>query len=224
MIKKCLSIVLAAIVIACSSSDDPAPDNNNGGTDPTDDGPIASFDRSAMLTNWADNIIVPAYEEFLATAEALQQQIDNFNVNTTEDNLNLLRDSWLTAYKSFQWVSMFEIGPAEDARFRARLNTYPADAATIDDFRTTGVYNFELPSNIDAQGFPAFDYMLFGLADTDAAILEFYTTDASASIAKIYLQDLATAMTGLAQQVLNEWSSIKQLTNRSTKEQLALCM
>ena len=48
-----LFIVFALIFAACSSEDDGTETGGEtGGTD--------SFDRGAMLVNWADNIIVPA--------------------------------------------------------------------------------------------------------------------------------------------------------------------
>ena len=53
-----LFIVFALIFAACSSEDDGTETGGEtGGTD--------SFDRGAMLVNWADNIIVPAYNNIL---------------------------------------------------------------------------------------------------------------------------------------------------------------
>ena len=62
-----LPIFLALFIWACSSDGDDTEnptddigmtDDDNGTTD--DDGSSTTFDRSAMLVNWADNIIVPS--------------------------------------------------------------------------------------------------------------------------------------------------------------------
>ena len=51
--KKIIGLLLIGIIIACSTDD-----SNGGGGEPD---PV-NFDRSAMLANWADNIIMPAYD------------------------------------------------------------------------------------------------------------------------------------------------------------------
>ena len=206
MIKKMLLILLSGFVLACSS-DDPAPDNNNGGDGDGNNGggDTASFDRAALLTNWTDNIIVPAYEDFLPITETLEASVMAFAASPDLAGLDQVRADWLSAYRAFQWVSMFEIGPAEDARYRVRLNTYPADKATIDEFRAASSYNLELPSTIDAQGFPAMDYLLYGLADNDTDILAFYTTDANAANNLNYLVDLASIIKTLTTEVRDNW-------------------
>ena len=61
-----LVLFTGLLIAACSNdgSDDSTPTDPDGG-DNGGDGGVVAFDRSAMLANWADNIIIPSYDSFL---------------------------------------------------------------------------------------------------------------------------------------------------------------
>ncbi|MDO1502670.1 imelysin family protein [Winogradskyella maritima] len=82
-----------------------------------------------------------------------------------------MRASWLNAYKAWQHVELFEIGPAETVGFQLNMNIYPTDNEKIDGFIVNGSYDLSLSSNRSAKGFPALDYLLNGLGDTDTIYL-----------------------------------------------------
>ncbi|WP_299439775.1 imelysin family protein [uncultured Aquimarina sp.] len=186
-------VVLVLIVAACSSSDD--------GAGTTDD-----FNRKAMLENIADNIIIPAYQNFSTDMAALKIATSDFVTTTDEANLVSLRQAWSTAYISWQSVSMFEIGKAEDLLYRDFLNVYPVDITNIETNISSGTYDLTSVSLQDEQGFGALDYLLNGLSDTDATILGFYTDATSGSTYENYLTDVVDRMDGLTTQVLNDWT------------------
>lgn len=184
-------------------------DDNPSGPDPDD------FDREAILINWADNIILPAFQSFSTTTDELKSAGNSFSEDPTQQTLENLRDAWRTSYLSWQNVSMFEMGRAMDVRLRDYLNTYPASTnenspdpdQTIKKNIETGSYNLELPSLRDTQGFPALDYLLNGLAESDTEILEFFTTHEEAEEYKKYVTDLVDRMDQLTVEVLNAWES-----------------
>jgi len=202
--KRFFTVVFVATMIWACSSD--------GGTDPTDDGTIdpkpqpVSFERGPMLANWADNIIIPSYKAFSSEMTDLQTSFDTFKTDSNEANFIALRASWLSAYKIWQKVSMFEIGPAETVGLRLNMNIYPSDTDKIDGYITSGTYDLALASNRDAKGFPALDYVINGLGETDEAILENYNgADKENLIA--YTEDVITDMVTLTTGVLAEWES-----------------
>src|SRR5690606_15906701 len=189
-------ILALLVMVGCSSDNDSPKDDQND-----------TFDRAAMLANWADNIIIPAYTAFNFKVVDLKSKTTDFNQNPTVENLQTLRAAWEDAYVSFQHVSMFEIGKAEELRFRNRLNVYPTDVLEVESFIESGVYDFSLPSTIDDQGFPALDYLINGLAETDLEIIEFYTSNSNAAGYKTYLQTLSNTMADLTNQVLSSWTN-----------------
>ncbi|MEX2435517.1 MAG: imelysin family protein [Balneolaceae bacterium] len=177
----------------------------------TEDGPsgpnVDDFDREAILTNWADHIIIPSFTAFSESADQLQSNASAFTEEPTLQNLETLRNSWQSAYLAFQHVSMFEMGTAMQIRFRDNLNIYPTDTGEIENNIQSGDYNLELPSLTDSQGFPALDYLLYGLGENDSEILSFYTTDSNAENYRIYLTDLTQRINALTNQVLESWTS-----------------
>lgn len=196
MIKKiAFTFAILLVVVACSKSDDQPSEETND-----------VFDRQAMLVHWADNMIVPSYISFDAEVGSLQTLSGTFVENPDQQNLENIRGAWKNAYLAFQEVAMFEIGPAEQARFQDRINTYPTNVAEIENFLTTGDYNFDLPSTNDAQGFPAIDYLLHGVGANDQEILDFYSIHPNAEANRKYLVDLVETITIVTNNVLNTWT------------------
>ncbi len=190
-------LLFLSLVWACST------DNDSEIIDPTP-GSEVTFERGTMLANWADNIIVPSYEAFSADLGGLNASFDLFRAEASEENLNALRASWMKAYKTWQHVDMFEIGPAETVGFRLNMNIYPTDTQKIDTNVSSGSYDLSLSSSRDAKGFPALDYLINGLADTDAAIVaKFNATDKEALLD--YMQAVLEDMTALTDTVVSGW-------------------
>ncbi|WP_027078609.1 imelysin family protein [Maribacter antarcticus] len=185
-------VCLSAIVWSCSD----------------DDSVIESteiFDRQAMLANWSDNIIIPAYQAFSTEVDALKSAVEAFETQPNEANLNTVRQEWEAAYIAWQNIAMFNIGPAETTFMRSFINTYPANVSSINTNISTGDYALQAANANDEQGFPALDYLLFGLADSDAQILEFYTSNVNSSKYITYLTELVNRINVIANQVVASW-------------------
>lgn len=199
MIKKIiLPVLLVTLFVACSSSDDgvtPEP------TNPT------TFDRAGMLRNMADNIIIPAYQEFNTNLNSLATAKDAFTTTPNQTNLDALRTAWLTAYKSWQHLEMFNIGKAEEIQYSFQMNIYPVSTTDVENNIAAANYDLTHPNNNDAVGFPALDYLLHGIGATDTEILEKYTTNAESNKYKTYLSDLVNQMQALTQEVLTDWTT-----------------
>lgn len=188
-------IVLLSIstLLRCSSSGDSGtPDN---------------FDRTAMLTNWADNIIVPSYSNYQQSLFTLENHILVFTTTPTEANLQTVRASWVEAYKSYQKISIFYIGPAADISLNDRANTYPADISGIEANVASGNYNLNQFAQYPRQGFPGLDYLINGMASTDAAIVAIYTNPSDANKHFQYLANVVSKLKSNAIEVLNGWNT-----------------
>lgn len=187
-----LSALLIVAAIRCSSSGD------SGTTD--------NFDRTAMLTNWADNIIMPSYNNCYEDLLALENNVQTFNTNPTEANLQTVRSSWLEAYKSYQKISIYYIGPAADISLNESANTYPADVAGIENNIATGTYNLSQFAQFSRQGFPALDYLINGLSSTDTQIIAFYTDPTNGVKYKLYLANITSKLKSNVLEVFAAWA------------------
>jgi predicted lipoprotein len=190
-------LILIFLFSACSTeNEDKTPDNEKEEN---------SFDREAMLVNWADNIILPAFQNFESSTRTLEEQTTAFIQDPSVAKLEVIRSAFRTAYLDFQSVSMFEIGKAEQLNYRNFLNTYPANTTNIREKIETGSYNLELPSSYAEQGFPALDFLINGLGANEAEIVSFYTENPNASAYKSYLEAVSTRINALTMEVSDSW-------------------
>lgn len=166
-----------------------------------------ALDRKELFENYATHYILPAYQALNTDLDALQQAAAAFGANPDAGKLNALRAGWYTAYLSWQKVDMLEFGPAEAQSLRSFMNVYPVTVTKVEQNIADGTYNLETFNNYDAQGFPALDYLLHGLADTDAALIDYYTTDAKAQARLTYLNDVIAKMKEKVNAVYTAWQS-----------------
>lgn len=176
---------------------------NDKGTELKKDG----FDRKALLANVGTNIIVPNYAAFNAAATQLHAAAGQFTANPDASSLGALQNGLKEAYRAYQSVALFELGPAEQELMRANLNTFPTDVRQINANIGAGTYDLATASNLDAKGFPALDYLLFGLGTDAPAIVGQYITDANAARRKKYLTDLTQEIEAKAEKVNTAWSA-----------------
>ena len=192
--KKIQSFLILIFVLTSLSCGD------NGNAGPEE--PINNFDRKAMLIDFADGIIIPAYNEYVQKLEILNNFAQSFVQDPTVENLEALRGYWLDAYKSWQYVSMFDIGKAEEISLRNFTNIFPTNPTEIEENIISGIYNLELPSKYDEQGFPALDYLLYGIGENSESIVSKYLEPSKAK----YLTDLTDKLEVMAASVLNDWN------------------
>ncbi|WP_018618983.1 imelysin family protein [Spirosoma luteum] len=188
---------------ACSSSNtnDPSPVTPTTSTDQ------AGSDRKAMLTNLADNIILPSYANFKTRLDVMVTKADAFSAKPDKATLTELRQAWVDAYTEWQKVELFDVGPAEQYTLRNFFNIYPANTTSIDEYVAAGAGTFDVPASYPKQGFPAMDYLLNGLGDTDDAIVARYTTAADAAKRLAYLKRLTAQMTSQFGTVYTAWNT-----------------
>lgn len=163
----------------------------------------SEFDRLSMLTFWADSIIIPSIDSFYIELNSLNEHVSSFSVNPNPSTLTQLRDQWLTTYKKWQYVEMFDLGVAEEIYFKNRMNIFPANAIRIENNISNLGFNLDDSANFTSQGFTALDYLLFGIAPNDDAIIAKFS-DSSLNY-NSYLAAITSKMIELTLSVKSEW-------------------
>jgi predicted lipoprotein len=152
MFRSALFFILgSAMLVASSGCTDNTPDQPSGST----------FEREDMLRETAQNVIIPAYSSFKADLGQLSSDFAQFESSPSQSNFEVLRNSFLQAYQSWQPCSPIEIGPAAEQSLRFSVNTFPLDTAQVNSNLSTGWDNLYSAQNNDAKGLPALDYLLF---------------------------------------------------------------
>jgi predicted lipoprotein len=206
-----LSVVFIAVIfIACKKKNkDKTPDEET------------TFDKPAMLGNYADNVIIPNFQSFKFSVDSLVISFNTFIQNKNVTNLNLLRQKFISASIRFQHVSTFEFGPSESEIVRSNFNTFPTNTVTVNSNINGGNYNLSTVSNLDAKGFPALDYLFFGNNQTDADIITMFDTDVKAANRITYVNACLNEMQTKTSAIANAWvNSYRSTFINSTGSQI----
>lgn len=168
--------------------------------------PMSNFNRSAMLTDAADRIIIPAYTTLAQSVDALSAAADAFTTNPNATTLQAARDAWTLSYRDWQYANTFNFGPAGEQGLRKSLleeiGTWPVSENKVENAITSGAFNFN-DFNRDARGFIAVEYLLYGADGNDAALIESF---AVSEIRRQYLTGCIANMAGRIAQVRSDWA------------------
>jgi hypothetical protein len=202
--KNLLLLLTIFLFISCGEDDVSTTNTNNNTQEPSIPD---TFNKADMLTNWADNIIIPAYTDFQSKLESLKVATTNFTASQSQEDLTELRSKYVSAYKTWQYVMMFSsIGKADELNINRWVNIYPTKNDLIESNIAASTTDLSLSSTNTQQGFPALDYLLYGvnnaLVDGDDAIRTVY----SSANYRNYLIAVVDRLSSLNQAVLDDWN------------------
>lgn len=185
-------IVMIVVVLLTSCTDD-------GG------GPTDTFDRKAMLTDVADELIVPSYDELWVNATTLQQRVDAFTAQPSEATLDTCKRWWVAVATSWQDAVTFDFGPAEGlyGKLSENVATFPASAQKIETFVTNGdtlLNNFDR----DSRGIYGVEYLLFSTTPVDVVSA---FTGAEGANRSAYLRSIVRRLLSEIADVRNQWKN-----------------
>ena len=92
------------------------------------------------------------------------------------------------------------------------MNTYPVGKERIENNIEEEKTDLTNPNDWAAQGFPALDYMLHGIAESKDAVIDLYNSNSKYGN---YLLTLATVMDENTIQVVDDWATYKDTFNSS---------
>ncbi|WP_115462385.1 imelysin family protein [Winogradskyella aurantiaca] len=201
--KKLSSILIMAIlIVACSSSDE----GYGGGNE------NPSFDQVVLLSNLADNLIIPSFNQLQTQLSAFDVARAGFINDRTQENLNALSSAWQEAYMAWQHVEMFNIGEAElqagnPTGFVSFFNIYPVTVSDIKSAAEGNSYDLNSSFYHDAQGFPALDYLIHGIAEGDTTPLDKFTSNENFEGYIEFLTNVTSQMMAKNNAIINSWTS-----------------
>ena len=186
--------ILSIFIISCSSSSD------------DEQSTIPEFDRSAVLINYADNIILPRLNNFKSSVDYLKESGDAYVDSPDITTYTELHNSWLEAYINWQYVEMFNIGKAEEIMFFSKTNTYPVNEGRIQENINNQKTDLSNPNDWSCQGFPGLDYMIHGIANTENEIINKYIQN---PLNGKYLKVVLNELNNNTDLVLDDWNTYR---------------
>ena len=199
-----------ALFYSCKKSSDPDPGS----------GPSTGFDKTAMLTNYADNLIIPGYTAMQQKLAALQTASYAFLAAPSATTQAAVKTAYQETHLQYERIAAFQFGPAETALLDIFLNFsgsldysfttagqltgFSIDSLTIESNITAGTYNLAAMtrSSFYSQGFPALNYLYFG----PDAVSKFNTNTANRVK---YVKDVLARIKTLVDKVSSDWTTYR---------------
>jgi len=178
----------------------------------TEETPADSFDRSAMLSDYADRIIAPALQDFAIKADSLYLTVSHFTASPSQESLDSAQAALRSAAVSWQYCSAFRYGPmltqfgAIDVDPRQDyIFTFPANVAGIENFVANN-YTSLTDVGFASRGLNAIDYLLNHLQDQDTVIINKFT---ASTARREFLKSLTLDIKSRASAANVGWQSFK---------------
>ena len=121
-----------------------------------------------FFENVADGIIIPRYANFQQQLIDMSDKLALFDSSNSQSLLEV-QNQFKSTYISWQYISVFEFGPSQEyfGKLQEMCNTFPTKVSDIEANILNGDYNLDFPTNYDAKGLPAIDYLLFHTSTPD---------------------------------------------------------
>lgn len=212
-----LTSLIVTTAIRCSkSNDDPGTGNEE------------TFDKTAMLTYFADEMIIPAYKALQNDVNEFQTLSDAFLEDRNETNQQALLDAYKKLHLQYTHVEAFNLGPAVVSSLESYLNFsggldynfdtngdltgFSIDSATIESNISSGSYDLTqyTRNSFYAQGFSAIDYLFFG-----PGAIEKFNTNTENRVK--YAKDVVSRIKSLVDKVNSDWSTFRSAFISNTK-------
>jgi len=165
------------------------------------------YDKLSLLTNLADNYIIPSLDAYKSKIVTLNIHIDSFTENPSIPNLTLIRTNWEEALLIWQDIGFLDFGPSEYILLRKQTNTFPIDTSELNNSITLADWNLGYVSSYDSKGLQALDYLLFKPGHTDNELITYFQNNVNA---KNYLKALAEDLNQNITYVTDQWLSYRE--------------
>ncbi len=174
--------------------------------------PGDNFDKKGMFTNYADNLILPAYNQYGASLSAVETALTDFSTSPDVTKLTTLKSALLLAYTKWEACEIYEqTTPADNELAIYNTNFYPTDTNAVWADINGGNTSPDFVKTVapTQKGLPAIEYLLFSRNLSDAQILERFTSAANATATKTYLASLITDLKRIQQSIVSQWTSYR---------------
>ena len=165
---------------------------------PTAPAPTTGDLESEVLTDFANVVVNPNYEDLQTKATILSQSILTLDSNTTDANLVSAQTSWRATRVAWETAEGYLFGPVEDFNYDPSIDTWPLNKTELDSLLASN--NPLSVSDIDAlpyslKGFHAIEYILFGIGSASQI----------APREKQYLASLSQSLYNTTSALRNSW-------------------
>ncbi len=118
-----------------------------------------------LLLNQINEVIIPTMENYQARVSELFTSVEAFVVDVNPTTLEDVKSAYLASYIAYQGAGVHNYYATINVNLVKTTNLYPVDLGLLDEFIENEFYNFNVTAQLRANGYPAIDYLLYGLDD-----------------------------------------------------------
>ena len=159
--------------------------------------------KVAIVTDFANNVVIPTYVELTDKAEALNKAVKVFNSTPTAKNLETAQQAWIAARYPWEQSEAFAFGPAESLGYDGDLDDWPVNETDVTALlQDKATLNEELVKKLQTtqKGFHTIELLLFGTDNNKTA--------ADFTVRELQLLKLLTiAFEQTAQDLTTSWTT-----------------
>lgn len=193
-----------ALGSGCTNNSSTQADQSSNSEQPaatTETSPAAGDMQKAVVTDFANNVVIPTYQNLVTKSGELSKTVDAFVANPTDETLKAAQSAWRETRVPWEESETFAFGPAESLGYDGDLDDWPVNETDVKAvLQSKAELNRESVKQLQTtqKGFHTIEYMLFGLnSDRKAA-------DLSKRDLK-FLQVLTQAFDKTAQDLTKSW-------------------
>ena len=174
---------------------------------------VTSFDRTKLLTAFAQNYLEASFERSRNEAKKLSEQFENAELPLTDYQIEEFRKQWLMAKLAWARNEKLEIGKVYDKNIFNHINWWEPSTKIIDRnlFETKSNFNQEYIDNqgTGSKGFSTIEYLLF---DQEVAYFDSLKLKESpiAKTSLAYLKAISKNLSLKSEEVYSIWKEDKK--------------
>ena len=167
------------------------------------------FDRKDMMRHYADDLIIPAFNDLKTNVDALQQAAEILATQPTLANLSILQSAWTKSHLALQAANAYNFGPAGETGDRMRMiqeiGTFPISVLKIETNIAKGL---PVPNdtNYNARGLLAIEYLIFDDKGDNQRILDGLITASR----QVYLRKQIANLKDHVDGVVTGWATYRE--------------
>ncbi len=193
---------LLAALCFLSYSQSPLHATDRVGVAPSSSVRDLAVEKSAVLSQFVENLVLPQYRALQSSSETLAAEISIYVQQRNQASLDRARAAWRASRTPWEQSEAFLFGPVDSLGYDPALDSWPLDlgafASALPEFAAQEQLDmFEVDPAL--KGFHAMEYLLFGL-NNDKELESFTESEYR------YLQSLATHQVEIAALLLSSWT------------------
>lgn len=195
-----LGVIIILLAYGCKKKTEDSPNKPN----------FDGFDRTALLTNIGNQVIMPAFSDLVTQSDSLVKASNQFSNTPNLSNLNSLQNQWKNTTYTMKQCELFKFGAFQDLSLYNNLDFWPVRSADIENLINTQTNITESlleTKGATVKGFPVIEYLIFNKTYGNDSVLAKFTTSSTAVVRKTYLTALANHAKSNVLTVKSAWET-----------------